>query len=150
MHAYTLQRESVVRRPLPQVFEFFSQAENLERLTPPWLSFSILTPSPIEMRPGAMIAYKLRLRGIPIRWLTEIERWNPPFEFVDVQVRGPYKLWRHTHSFHEVEGGTRIVDTVNYALPFGPFGRLAHWLKVAGDLSAIFTYRQKRVRELLG
>jgi ligand-binding SRPBCC domain-containing protein len=150
MAVYTLQRELLVEQPISTVFHFFSKAENLERLTPPWLHFRILTPPPIEMRQGAAIAYQLRVRGIPIKWLTEIERWDPPREFVDVQVRGPYRLWRHTHRFAEVDGGTRMVDIVDYALPFGPVGRLVHWLQVAKDLSAIFEYRQQRVSQLLG
>jgi hypothetical protein len=131
------------------VFEFFARPENLERITPPWLRFRILNPSPIEMKQGATIAYSLRVRGIRLGWLTEIERWNPPVEFIDVQTKGPYRLWRHTHGFSEVDGGTSIVDTVHYALPFGPLGRLAHRLLVAQDLSRIFDYRAQRVQELL-
>lgn len=150
MSVYTLQRETFVPKPILPVFRFFSRADNLENITPPWLHFRILSPQPIRMREGATIAYRLRVRGIPVRWLTEIERWNPPFEFLDVQVRGPYKMWRHTHRFFEVEGGTQIVDTVNYALPLGPLGRVVHRLLVARDLSAIFDYRQRRVRALLG
>ena len=119
MHSYTLQRETWIPHSLPRVFEFFSKAENLERLTPPWLGFRILTPLPIEMKKGATIAYALRVRGIPLRWLTEIEEWNPPFEFIDVQAKGPYKLWRHTHRFTAFNGGTSVVDIVQYALPFG-------------------------------
>ena len=150
MADYTLQRESLVPQPISAAFDFFSKAENLGRVTPPWLRFRILTPPPIEMRQGAAIAYQLRVRGISLRWLTEIERWDPPREFVDVQTKGPYKLWRHTHRFSEVEGGTRIVDIVDYALPLGPLGRLVHWLQVAHDLSDIFDYREQRVRALLG
>jgi len=150
MSVYTLQRETFVPKPILPVFGFFSRAENLQYLTPPWLHFRILSPQPILMHEGATIAYKLRVRGIPVQWLTQIERWNPPFEFFDVQVKGPYKIWRHTHRFFEVEGGTRIVDIVNYALPLGPLGRVVHKLLVARDLSAIFNYRQRRVRALLG
>jgi ligand-binding SRPBCC domain-containing protein len=113
------------------------------------MHFRILTPRPIKMRQGATIAYALRVRGIPLRWLTEIERWNPPFEFVDVQLKGPYRLWRHTHLFAPVEGGTSIVDIVNYALPFGWLGRLVHRLQVARDVSKIFDYRAQRVQALL-
>jgi len=98
------------------------------------------------MKPGATIAYALGVRGISFRWLTEIERWNPPYDFVDVQARGPYKLWRHTHRFSEVEGGTMITDTVEYALPLGLLGRLVHRLQVARDLSRIFDYRAQRVQ----
>ena len=149
MTVYELHRELWVPRPLPEVFEFFARAENLERITPPWLQFRILTPLPIEMKQGATIAYSLRLRGIRLGWLTEIERWNPPVEFIDVQTKGPYRLWRHTHRFSEVDGGTSIVDTVHYALPFGPLGQLAHRLQVARDLSGIFDYRARRAQTLL-
>jgi ligand-binding SRPBCC domain-containing protein len=135
--------------PLPRAFDFFSRAENLERITPPWMHFRILTPRPIQMRQGATIAYALRVRGIPLRWLTEIERWNPPFEFVDVQRKGPYRLWRHTHRFSDVAGGTSIVDIVDYALPFGWLGRLVHRMQVARDLSKIFDYRAEQVEALL-
>jgi ligand-binding SRPBCC domain-containing protein len=146
--SYILKRETFVAKPLAVVFDFFSRAENLEALTPPWLSFHILTPPPIEMRVGATIAYKLRVRGLPIRWVTEIERWNPPAEFVDVQIKGPYQLWRHTHKFREADGGTWITDVVEYQLPFGPLGRLVHWLQVSRDLPRIFDYREERVKAL--
>ncbi|HMD47996.1 MAG TPA: SRPBCC family protein [Bryobacteraceae bacterium] len=148
MTTYKLQRELWVPRSLEEVFDFFSRAENLERITPPWMHFRILTTRPIQMHPGATIAYALRVRGIPLRWLTEIERWNPPYEFVDVQTKGPYKLWRHTHRFAEADGGTSIADIVDYALPFGPLGRLVHRFQVARDLEQIFDYRAQRVRSL--
>jgi hypothetical protein len=149
MDFYTLHRELWVPHPLSTVFDFFSRAENLEQLTPPWMRFRILTPPPIVMKPGATIAYSLRVRGIPIRWLTEIKRWNPPNEFIDIQAKGPYTLWRHTHRFSEVEGGTLIADTVDYALSFGLLGRLVHRLRVARDLGEIFDYRAQQVRALL-
>jgi ligand-binding SRPBCC domain-containing protein len=148
MKVYTLQRELQVPLPLSVVFDFFSRAENLEKLTPPWMRFRILTAPPIQMKEGAAIAYALRVRGIPLRWISKIERWNPPFEFTDVQVKGPYKFWRHTHRFSEVEGGTSIVDIVHYALPFGPLGRLIHRLQVARDLAKIFDYRAQQVQAL--
>lgn len=143
---YHLHRETRVQRPLPEVFDFFSRAENLERLTPPWMQFRILTPTPIEMKPGATIAYSIRLRGITLRWLTVIEKWNPPFEFVDVQAKGPYKFWRHTHRFSVVDGGTAVIDSVQYTLPFGWLGRLAHRLQVKRDLSKIFDYRAQQIQ----
>jgi ligand-binding SRPBCC domain-containing protein len=149
MTIYQLNRELWVPRPLPGVFEFFSRADNLERITPSWMMFRILTPGPIQMREGATIAYKLRMRGVAIRWLTRIERWDPPFHFIDVQAKGPYKLWRHTHRFSEVRGGTLIVDTVEYALPFGVLGRVVHRIQVAKDLSQIFDYREQRILELV-
>lgn len=146
MTMYHLHRETRVQRPLPEVFDFFSRAENLERLTPPWMQFRILTPTPIEMKPGATIAYSIRLRGITLRWLTEIEKWNPPFEFVDVQAKGPYKFWRHTHRFSVVDSGTAVTDSVQYTLPFGWLGRLAHRLQVKRDLSKIFDYRAQQIQ----
>jgi len=146
---YVLRRETTVNCALPEVFNFFSKAENLEAITPPWLRFRIETPQPIRMGQGATIAYQLHVRGFPLRWLTEIEAWCPPYEFVDVQVKGPYKLWRHIHRFHETEYGTRMTDIVNYTLPFGPLGRLVHRLQVAGDLDKIFDYRERQVRTLL-
>jgi ligand-binding SRPBCC domain-containing protein len=145
---YRLHREVWVPQALPVVFDFFSRAENLERLTPPWMQLQILNSGPVEMKVGATISYTLRLRGIPLRWLTEIEKWNPPFEFVDVQTKGPYKLWRHTHRFFEAKDGTSIIDDVEYALPFGLLGRLAHRVQVLRDLSRIFDYRAQRVRDL--
>jgi ligand-binding SRPBCC domain-containing protein len=149
MTVYQLHREIKVGRPLHEVFEFFSHAENLERLTPPWMKFRILTPSPIVLKQGARISYALRVHGLPLKWLTEIEGWDPPHEFVDVQLKGPYKLWRHRHQFSEVEGGTLVQDTVQYALPFGLLGRLAHRLQVARDLDEIFEYRTRQVGQLL-
>jgi ligand-binding SRPBCC domain-containing protein len=148
MTTYTLRRELWLPRPVPEVFDFFSRAENLEQITPPWMQFRILTPQPIQMRAGALILYALRVRGIPLRWVTEIEQWNPPHQFVDCQAKGPYRLWRHTHTFTAVDGGTSIVDNVEYALPFGPLGRLIHRLQVARDLAQIFDYRQQRIRTL--
>ena len=143
-------RETLVPRPIGEVFGFFSRAENLERITPPWLRFRIVTPQPIELRQGATIAYRMRVHGVPVRWVSEIELWDPPFEFRDVQLRGPYKVWRHTHRFSEVEGGTRMTDAVNYDVGFGPLGRLIQWLQVARDIRNIFDYREQRVRALLG
>lgn len=145
---YTVERELWVPHTLPKVFDFFSRAENLERITPPWMRFRILTPPPIAMEKGTKIAYALRVRGIPIRWLTVIERWDPPHEFVDFQEKGPYKYWHHTHRFLEVNGGTSIVDVVHYALPFGLLGRLVHWLQVGRDVEQIFDYRARRVESL--
>ena len=101
------------------------------------------------MRQGATIAYRLHVRGVPLRWLIEIELWRPPYEFVDVQVKGPYKLWRHIRRVQEIKNGSRIVDVVNYTLPLGALGRLVHRLQVADDLNEIFDYREHRVRTLL-
>jgi ligand-binding SRPBCC domain-containing protein len=150
MPDYTVRRETLVSRPLPEVFEFFSKPQNLERLTPEWLSFRILTPLPVEMRVGTLINYQLRVRGIPVHWQSEITSWNPPVEFVDEQIRGPYQRWRHTHRFSSMDGGTRVEDIVEYALPFGPLGGIAHRLLVERDLTKIFDYRAQHVGRLLG
>lgn len=150
MKSHKLHREIWVPRPLAEVFEFFSRAENLEALTPPWLRFRILTPAPVEMKRGAVIEYALRVHEIPVRWLTEIEEWHPPSGFVDVQRKGPYLLWRHTHSFMEVAGGTAIFDTVEYALPFGALGRLVNRIQVARDIAKIFDYRERQVQARFG
>jgi ligand-binding SRPBCC domain-containing protein len=145
---HELERETWLAQPLERVFGFFAQAENLETITPPWLQFRILTPKPVDMRAGATITYKLRVRGLPLRWLTEIEEWNPPYRFVDVQKKGPYRVWRHTHTFSEHNGGTKIVDRVEYELPFGPLGRLVHAVQVRRDVETIFDYREQRIRQL--
>src|SRR6185437_7479207 len=105
---------------------------------------------PAEMRAGTEIDYTIRIHGFPVRWRTAIETWNPPREFTDVQARGPYRRWHHTHRFREVDGGVEREDIVEYALPFGPLGRLAHWLFVRRDVEAIFEYRTARITALMG
>ena len=140
-----LETHVVIHRPRSEVFAFFSNAENLERLTPPELHFEILTPTPIDMRAGREIDYRIRLFGVPLRWRTEITLWAPPYEFIDVQRRGPYAEWIHHHLFTEENGGTRITDRVRYRLPVGGWGRLAHpWVR--HELNRIFDYRQNAVR----
>lgn len=148
MRTFLLQREQRIARPVAEVFAFFADATNLEAVTPPWLRFRILSPRPIAMRAGALIVYRLRWGWLPLRWVTEIEEWQPPFRFVDVQLRGPYALWHHTHTFEFHEGGTLMRDSVRYALPLGPLGRLAHRLFVRRDLEAIFDYRARKVSEV--
>jgi ligand-binding SRPBCC domain-containing protein len=138
---YTLRRELWIPAPRERVFRFFSDARNLESITPPWLNFCVLTPGPIEMKAGAGIQYRLAWRFFPLRWTTRIVEWKPPDYFIDEQTRGPYRAWRHTHTFREENGGTRMLDSVEYALPFGLLGRLAHAVKVRHDIEGIFDYR---------
>jgi len=142
---HTLAREQVLPLPPVEAFELFADAFNLEAITPPWLHFRVVTPPPIAMRPGALIEYRLRLHTLPIRWLTRIEGWEPGRRFADVQVRGPYRAWHHTHTFEPDDGGTRMRDVVRYALPLGPLGELAHALLVRRDLERIFDFRRDAV-----
>lgn len=148
--AYVLMREQLVPRARPEVFRFFADAANLERLTPPWLRFSIRTPLPIAMRPGAVIDYTLSLFAVPFRWRTVIEVFEPEWRFVDLQAAGPYALWRHLHEFVDVPPGTLIRDRVQYELPFGPFGKLAHRLFVRRQLEQIFDYRRRTIEQVFG
>jgi ligand-binding SRPBCC domain-containing protein len=143
--AFTLTSEQWLLRPLPEVFAFFADAGNLDTLTPSWLRFEILTPHPIEMKVGALIDYRLRLRGLPIRWQSEISDWSPPHRFVDEQRRGPYRLWHHMHTFHQRDGGTLVRDFVRYHVPGGA---LANTLFVRRDLQKIFAHRQQKLAEL--
>jgi ligand-binding SRPBCC domain-containing protein len=150
MKTYFLKREQRILKSIGEVFAFFADARNLEAITPAWLAFQILSTEPIVMRVGARIHYRLRWHRLPLRWHTEIQGWTPPRRFVDVQTRGPYRLWRHTHTFEPVPGGTLMRDVVEYALPLGPLGQLAHTWRVHWDLDAIFAYRAAKVSEILG
>jgi ligand-binding SRPBCC domain-containing protein len=150
MSEHVLEREQLVGRAVGEVFEFFSQARNLERITPPWLRFEVLTPEPIAMAPGTLIDYRLRLRGVPLRWISRIEEWEHERGFVDRQLRGPYRLWHHRHEFVPCgDGGTVVRDRVRYALPLGRLGEAAHAALVRRDLERIFDYRRAAVRRLL-
>ena len=141
-------REMTVPLPRSQVFAFFAEAGNLERLTPPELKFRILTPTPIAMRPGARIDYALSLFGVRFSWRSEITVWEPETRFVDIQVRGPYAEWVHTHTFEDVPGGTRIRDHVRYRLPLAPLGNIALPV-VRVQLRRIFDYREAVTRRLM-
>jgi len=150
MNEYMLKRTQTVSKAIGDVFSFFADAGNLDTLTPPWLRFEIVTPRPIELKPGALIEYRLRWHGLRIAWVTRIEEWSPPHRFVDTQIRGPYKLWHHTHEFAPANGGTSMTDIVRYALPLGPIGRIAHAIAVRRDVAKIFDYRFRRIAELFG
>lgn len=147
---YRLERSQFVPRPRSEVFPFFADAGNLESITPDFVGFRILTPRPIAMRAGTIIDYQIKLFGMPLNWRTEIESFDPPEEFVDVQRRGPYRLWRHTHRFLEQAGGTLLVDEVDYQLPAGPLGPLAHAVFVRRSLDRIFAHRQAVIDRLFG
>jgi ligand-binding SRPBCC domain-containing protein len=147
---HVLTREQILPGEPDEVFAFFADAANLEAITPPWLRFRIVTPGPIRMAPGTLIEYRLVLHRIPVRWLTRIELWEPGACFVDVQVRGPYRSWRHTHRFEAHPEGTLVRDTVRYALPLGLLGRTAHRAFVRRDLEHIFDFRRAAVARRLG
>lgn len=155
MSDHRIQRSQVVRRPIDEVFAFYADARNLARITPPWLGFAIRGSSDggsvddIRMRQGLEIHYRVRPLGIPQPWTSEITVWDPPHRFVDEQRRGPYRRWHHLHDFREVEDGTEITDVVEYALPFGILGDVAHHLLVRRQLKAIFDHRERVVGQLL-
>ncbi len=140
MTIFTLHQELWLPRPRSEVFPFFSDAHNLEQITPPWLRFEVLNPRPIPMHVGTRIDYRLSLHGIPFRWQSEITTWEPPFRFTDEQRKGPYQLWSHLHEFEERDGGTLCIDRVRYAV-FG--GALINRFFVRGDVEKIFAYRSQ-------
>ncbi len=149
MAEHVLRRSLTLNLPRERVFDFFSDAGNLERITPPELNFHIITQQPIELKQGALIDYKLKLRGLPLVWRTVISVWRPPFEFVDEALKSPYKQWIHRHTFTEIgENKTLIEDEVRYRLPFEPLGDFAHFI-VRRELNYIFDFREKTVAEIL-
>ena len=148
MPCHVLERVQLVPRPRREVFAFFADAHNLERITPPTLRFRILTPDPIELRAGALIDYRLSLFGVPFGWRTLIEVFEPDVRFVDVQLAGPYRRWHHTHLFEDAPGGTLMRDRVEYQLPLGPLGDLAHAVLVRRQLAAIFDHRREVIARL--
>lgn len=149
MKISTLNREQKVAAPLEKIFEFFSEAQNLNRITPPWLNFQVIDQSDWNLKVGSLIHYKLAWHGISLEWITRIEEWRPPAMFADSQLKGPYRFWHHVHSFEACDEGTIIRDTVKYAVPLGALGSLfAGWL-VRRDVDRIFDYRAKRISEIL-
>jgi ligand-binding SRPBCC domain-containing protein len=146
---HTYKTEILLPKPINEVFAFFSDAGNLQRITPPTLHFKILTPLPITMREGALIDYELRLMGIPFRWRTRINKWDPPHQFADEQLKGPYALWYHTHTFTPVDGGTLMRDVVRYRLPLGLLG-LPGLPLVRMQIKQIFDYRQAVISQIVG
>ncbi|PYI74342.1 MAG: CDP-paratose 2-epimerase [Verrucomicrobia bacterium] len=147
MRIHHFSSEIWLARPIKEVFAFFSDAANLDSITPPWVSFRTVTRQPIEMHVGAVIDYRLRVRGFPIRWRSEITAWEPPYHFVDEQTRGPYRLWIHAHKFESRNGGALVCDDVRYAVPFD---WLLHKLIVRPDVERIFAYRADCLRRRFG
>lgn len=143
--SFQLRTEQILPAAAEPVFDFFGDARQLERITPPWLNFRITTPMPMEIRKGSLVDYKLRLRLIPIRWQTLISEWTPNSRFVDEQLKGPYTLWRHLHEFEPHEDGTLVRDTVNYRV-FG--GATIERLFVRRDLRRIFEYRYDQLAKI--
>lgn len=144
--------EQTVPLPLDEVFAFFSDPENLPKLTPPWVGFKILTPSPISMHEGTLIEYRVRVRGIPMLWSSQICEWNPPNHFADIQLKGPYAFWRHKHSFKTVPAGTLVSDDIEYAVPFSwmiGLG-LVDRLFVRPEINRIFAHRHQALSAILG
>jgi ligand-binding SRPBCC domain-containing protein len=146
--AYRFEQSQFIPRAREEVFAFFADASNLERITPAFLHFHILTPRPIPIRPGTLIDYQLRLCGVPFRWRTRIETFKPASLFTDVQLSGPYRRWHHRHEFVEVACGTEMKDIVDYELPLGPLGVAARWLFVRSTLDRIFNYRRAAITEI--
>lgn len=142
---FTHKSELWLPRPVDEVFPFFADAFNLERITPSWLRFQVLTPGPIRMGEGILIDYRLRVHGVPMRWRTRINAWEPMRRFVDEQLRGPYRQWIHEHAFEPRDGGTLTRDVVHYDV-WG--GRLIQTIFVRRDVERIFAYREKRLREI--
>lgn len=147
MQVFTHRSSVWLQAPLEVVFPYFCEVRNLEDLTPVWLGFQVRTPGNVVMEEGLRIDYRLRLRGIPVRWQSEITTWEPPHLFVDEQRKGPYRLWIHEHRFREQDGRTLAEDFVRYAVPGG---RIVDRLLVRRDVSEIFAYRRGRLRALFG
>jgi len=135
----------LVPRPHTEVFAFFADAGNLQRITPPWVDFRIVSPLPVEMSVGALIVYRLKVHGVPLRWRSRITVWDPPHCFVDEQLQGPYRRWIHTHRFRAVPGGTAVDDEVEFSVPGG---RIIERLFVRRDVRAIFKHRQQAILDV--
>ena len=150
MQIYTLRCEMLTESSLEHTFAIFEDPYNLAKLTPRSLNFQVTSTDRVEMHKGAEIDYTIRWLGLPLHWKTIILEYEPPFRFIDKQTKGPYARWIHRHTFESTEQGTRISDHVEYALPFGPLGRLVHFLSVRRQLLRIFNYRQEQLGRMLG
>lgn len=148
MTVHTFQASATIPAPLEEVFGFFSRAENLQKLTPKHLHFQILTPLPIEMKPGAIIEYRLRLFGISFRWQTEITVWEEGVRFVDVQKKGPYRLWEHEHRFSAQGDSTLMEDHLRYSISGGPLEPAIHAIFVRKQIESIFSFRNSAIERV--
>lgn len=145
MQIFTLHRSLWLPQSLEEVFSFFADIRNLDRITPKWLHFRSVN-QPEKMQEGTKIEHRLKVRGIPVTWISEIVEWDPPYGFVDEQKKGPYRFWRHEHTFTEKRGGTQMDDTVKYAVPGG---NLVNRFLIAPDLKKIFDYREEKLQRIL-
>ena len=144
---YIFESKLVIDKPIYEVFEFFCKAENLQKLTPPTLNFKILSELPIEMKKGSRINYRIKLYGVPVIWKTEITKWDPPFEFEDTQLKGPYKLWKHRHIFKDLGDKTEMTDIVEYNPKGFPFNTILDKLIVKKEIEKIFNYRTEKINQ---
>ena len=144
---FKFETKTILNSEIKTVFDFFCQAENLQKLTPGSLSFKILNDLPIEMKEGTLIDYQIRLYGVPVKWKTEITKWEPPYEFEDTQLKGPYKLWRHRHIFKDLGNKTEMTDIVEYNPKGFPFNRLLNKLFVRKEVEKIFKYREDNIKQ---
>ncbi len=149
MKIYKFNKKQIINLPIEVVFNFFSKPENLALITPSKLAFKILTPTPILMTNGTLIDYTIRLMGFTVHWRTLITKYNPPYDFVDQQIKGPYTFWHHTHTFKEIDGGVEISDNVQYAIPMGIIGGLLHSIFIRNDLKKIFSHRKTVIDNIL-
>tara|TARA_B000000437_G_scaffold24350_1_gene16734 strand:- start:1867 stop:2337 length:471 start_codon:yes stop_codon:yes gene_type:complete len=148
MKVYKLKFKQVINSSLDDVFSFFSNPENLSKITPEKLGFNILTPTPIKMKEGQLIDYSIKLLGKKIRWRTMITEYIPKVKFVDQQLKGPYSMWHHTHEFKDVDGKVEMTDEIYYVMPFGLLGRLVNFLFVSRDLNNIFKHRVEIINKI--
>ena len=149
MKLHILKKEQVVSQNISTVFDFFSKPENLSVMTPPKMNFRIFTPSPIDMKEGALIDYTINIMFMPIRWRTLITKYDPPNIFVDQQLSGPYSMWHHTHTFEQLsDNETLIKDEVIYSIPFSFIGKIIHYLYIKGELEKIFTHRENKIEQI--
>ena len=147
MKIYSLKYKQIIKKDINEVFNFFSNPENLKKITPQKLDFKILTPKPIKMKEGQLIDYTIKILGKKIRWRTIITDYNPPKMFIDQQLLGPYSMWHHRHEFNIVDNGVEIIDKIDYVVPYGILGRIINFFFIKSDLDRIFHYRYEVIKK---